>query len=85
MVYVSESGVSSVPLKMKRLMKKAISAKSRAARTTIISISTHSGSAFFRNAVPAAPMRLDTTIDGITPVITVKMYFLYLRFDPLPK
>ena len=55
-----------------------------AASSTIISIRSGIGMEFLIKAFPAAPMRFDVMIDGMTPVATVRMYFPYLSFVPLP-
>ena len=71
--YVIESGVPSRPRKQKRRIKKRIRPKSSAASRTIRRISCHSGSSLTRKAVPAAPIRLDTSTEGSTPVATVRI------------
>ena len=79
-----ESGVPLVPLRKNLFMKNQMIRNRTAASRIIISTSSQMGSELERNAFPAAPMRFDVTIDGMTPVATVSMYLGYLSFVPLP-
>ena len=66
------------------LVDAGISAKRIAASTTMTHRSSHSGRDSRRKAMPAAPIRFETTREGITPVATVSRYCLEGSFVLLP-
>ena len=83
-LWAGESGVPLVPLRKNLFMKNHMMRNSTAASRMIISTRSHIGSELERKAFPAAPIRLDVMMDGMTPVATVRMYLGYLSLVPLP-